>query len=436
MKIAALTDIGSCRQENQDNYCARQLVDGTGWGLVCDGMGGANGGRVASTLATQTMLRYFDHSLRTIENGEEKAFMMRAFDNANRAVYEKATSDPEVLGMGTTGVCALQRGNLAHIVHAGDSRAYLWHGGAIRQLTRDHSMVQQLVDSGQITREQAALHPQKNLITRALTGIIFVAVLVGAIYFHSYYFLAVFGLITGLSLWEFYGLVKHYENAAIKRFVSSLGGAYLFAATFGYANGLVGGNIFLPYLLFLMYTMITELYDKASNPINNWALTLFGQIYCAGSFSLLNFITSVPNTPGEIVHIPYFALAIFVFVWVNDTGAYLVGSMLGKRRLFERISPKKSWEGFYGGLAFVLITSQIFAWFMPATNWYTWLGLAGTIVVFGTWGDLIESLMKRTLGVKDSGHVLPGHGGMLDRFDSVMMAIPAAYIYIELFIRN
>ena len=154
------------------------------------------------------------------------------------------------------------------------------------------------------------------------------------------------------------------------------------------------------------------------------------------TFSLLNFITSVPNTPGEIVHIPYFALAIFVFVWVNDTGAYLVGSMLGKRRLFERISPKKSWEGFYGGLAFVLITSQIFAWFMPATNWYTWLGLAGTIVVFGTWGDLIESLMKRTLGVKDSGHVLPGHGGMLDRFDSVMMAIPAAYIYIELFIRN
>ena len=122
MKIAALTDIDSCRQENQDNYCARQLVDGTGWGLVCDGMGGANGGRVASTLATQTMLRYFDHSLRTIENGEEKAFMMRAFDNANRAVYEKATSDPEVLGMGTTGVCALQRGNLA-VMYTQSSRA-------------------------------------------------------------------------------------------------------------------------------------------------------------------------------------------------------------------------------------------------------------------------------------------------------------------------
>ncbi len=276
----------------------------------------------------------------------------------------------------------------------------------------------------------------KNLITRALTGIIFVIVLVGAIYFHSYYFLAVFGLITGLSLWEFYGLLRHYENAALKRLISSLGGTYLFAATFGYANGLAGGNIFLPYLLFLMYAMIAELYDKSGNPINNWSLTLFGQVYCAGSFSLLNFITSVPDTPGEIVHIPHFALAIFVFVWANDTGAYLVGSIFGKRKLFERISPKKSWEGFYGGLAFALIASQIFAWLLPDIDRYIWLGLAFVIVIFGTWGDLIESLMKRTLGVKDSGHILPGHGGMLDRFDSVMMAIPAAYIYIESFIRS
>lgn len=276
----------------------------------------------------------------------------------------------------------------------------------------------------------------KNLVTRALTGIIFVAVLVSAIYFHSYYFLVVFGLITGLSLWEFYGLVEHYENTSIKRFAASASGAYLFAASFAYSNGLVGGTIFLPYLLFLMFLLIAELYRTGSNPINNWSLTLFAQVYCAGSFSLLNFITSVPNTPGEFVHIPIYALAIFIFVWLSDTGAYVVGSMIGKRRLFERISPKKSWEGFYGGLAFALIASQVFAHYMPDTAWYTWLGLAATIVIFGTWGDLIESLMKRTLGVKDSGHVLPGHGGMLDRFDSVMMAIPAAYIYIELFIRN
>mgnify|MGYP002796597219 FL=1 len=167
MKIAGLTDIGSCRQENQDNFCARQLTDGSGWGVVCDGMGGANGGRVASAIATASMLQYFDRQLRCLRHGEEKQFILHGFDLTNRAVYEKATSDPDMLGMGTTGVCAYVYGNMAHVVHAGDSRAYLWHAGTIRQITRDHSMVQQLVDSGQITREQAALHPQKNLSARA-----------------------------------------------------------------------------------------------------------------------------------------------------------------------------------------------------------------------------------------------------------------------------
>lgn len=276
----------------------------------------------------------------------------------------------------------------------------------------------------------------KNLITRALTGIVFVAVLVAAIYFHSYYFLAVFGLITGLSLWEFYGLVKHYENAAIKRCISSIGGAYLFVATYYFANGFAGKYVFLPYLLFLMYTMIVELYNKSNNPLNNWAFTLLGQFYCAGSFSLLNFIAVVPLSSDKIIAFPYFVLALFVFVWINDTGAYMVGSMFGKRRLFERISPKKSWEGFWGGLIAVLLVSLLFAKYIAVAPWYIWMGLGFVVVLFGTWGDLIESLMKRTLGVKDSGNILPGHGGMLDRFDSVMMAIPAAYIYIELFIRH
>lgn len=168
MKIAAITDIGSCRQENQDNYCAQQLAGGTAWGLVCDGMGGVNGGRLASRIATDTMQQYFARQMQALRPGGEKAFMMHGFDVTNRAVYEKATSDPEMMGMGTTGVCAYAGGGFAHIVHAGDSRAYLYHRGTLRQITRDHSMVQQLVDSGQITREQASLHPQKNLITRAL----------------------------------------------------------------------------------------------------------------------------------------------------------------------------------------------------------------------------------------------------------------------------
>ena len=276
----------------------------------------------------------------------------------------------------------------------------------------------------------------KNLIIRALTGIIFVVVLVSAICIHPIFFLILFCIITGLTLWEFGGLVKHYENANLQRAVNVLGGVYLFIATFVYTNGLTDGKIFLPYLLFIMLTMIAELYYKAPNPINNWAFTLFAQVYCAGSFSMLNFIGAEPGTPGVMSYTPLFIMAIFLFVWLDDTGAYLVGSLIGKRKLFERISPKKSWEGFFGGLILVLASSQAFAWFAPEISRMNWLGLAATVVLFGTWGDLIESLLKRTLGVKDSGNVLPGHGGMLDRFDSVMLAAPASYIYIDLFIRN
>lgn len=276
----------------------------------------------------------------------------------------------------------------------------------------------------------------KNLIIRTLTGIIFVVVLISAIYIHPIFFLILFCIITGLTLWEFGGLVKHYENANLQRTVNVLGGVYLFIATFVYANGLTDGKIFLPYLLFIMLTMIAELYYKAPNPINNWAFTLFAQVYCAGSFSILNFIGAEPGTPGVMSYTPLFIMAIFIFVWLDDTGAYLVGSLIGKHKLFERISPKKSWEGFFGGLILSLASSQAFAWFAPEINRMNWLGLAATVVLFGTWGDLIESLLKRTLGVKDSGNVLPGHGGMLDRFDSVMLAVPASYIYIELFIRN
>ena len=276
----------------------------------------------------------------------------------------------------------------------------------------------------------------KNLIIRALTGIIFVVVLISAICIHPIFFLILFCIITGLTLWEFGGLVKHYENANLQRTVNMLGGVYLFIATFVHANGLTDGKIFLPYLLFIMLTMIAELYYKAPNPNNNWAFTLFAQIYCAGSFSMLNFIGAEPGTPGVMSYTPLFIMAIFIFVWLDDTGAYLVGSLIGKHKLFERISPKKSWEGFFGGLILALASSQAFAWFAPEINRMNWLGLAATVVLFGTWGDLIESLLKRTLGVKDSGNVLPGHGGMLDRFDSVMLAVPASYIYIELFIRN
>ena len=239
-----------------------------------------------------------------------------------------------------------------------------------------------------------------------------------------------------IDLWEFGGLVKHYENANLQRTVNVLGGVYLFIATFVYANGLTDGKIFLPYLLFIMLTMIAELYYKAPNPINNWAFTLFAQVYCAGSFSILNFIGAEPGTPGvDELHAALYHGDLY-FCLAGRYRSILGRLLIGKHKLFERISPKKSWEGFFGGLILSLASSQAFAWFAPEINRMNWLGLAATVVLFGTWGDLIESLLKRTLGVKDSGNVLPGHGGMLDRFDSVMLAVPASYIYIELFIRN
>ena len=276
----------------------------------------------------------------------------------------------------------------------------------------------------------------KNLIIRVLTGAIFAIVLISSICLHPLAFLSLFSVITALTIWEFSGLIKGYENTKIQRILNMIGGVYLFVATFAYANELTDGKIFLPYLLFLILTMIAELYYKALNPINNWAYTLFAQLYVAGCFSMLNFIGAEPNTPGEINYSPLMIMAIFIFVWLSDTGAYFIGSMIGKRRLFERISPKKSWEGFFGGLFVALASSQALAWYAPEIGKLTWLGLALIVVLFGTWGALIESLLNRTIGVKESGNILPGHGGMLDRFDSVMLAAPASYIYIELFIRN
>ena len=218
-----------------------------------------------------------------------------------------------------------------------------------------------------------------------------------------------------------------------------LGGAYLFLAVMGFCIDAADSKIFIPYVLLLLYMMISELYLKKENPVLNWAYSMLSQLYIGLPFALLN-VLAFHNDPGSeyssVSYNPILPLSIFIFLWLNDTGAYCIGSLIGKHRLFERISPKKSWEGFFGGLILSLASSQAFAWFAPEINRMNWLGLAATVVLFGTWGDLIESLLKRTLGVKDSGNVLPGHGGMLDRFDSVMLAVPASYIYIELFIRN
>jgi phosphatidate cytidylyltransferase len=212
------------------------------------------------------------------------------------------------------------------------------------------------------------------------------------------------------------------------------GGMYLFVATFLFAGGLTQGYIFFPYLLFLLAILILSLYTTTSDPVRNCSMSFFAQFYCAGLLSILNFIVFDPSSKQ---YFPYFALLIFVFVWLNDTFAYLTGITLGKRPFFPRISPKKSWEGFWGGLIITLFCSQIVAFYFPhIINWHQSLVFAIVTVVFGTWGDLVESLLKRAGGVKDSGAFFPGHGGVLDRLDSVILAAPAVFIYIQLIIRS
>ena len=272
----------------------------------------------------------------------------------------------------------------------------------------------------------------KNLIIRALTGIVYVAVIVSALCIHPYSFLLLFALVVGSALWEFYGMA--WENEGWHKLIGIFGGMYLFTASFLYAGGYVPGYIFYPYLLILLTLLIASLYHITPNPIKDCAMSFFAQFYCAGLLSTLNFVVFDPVTKH---YFPYYALLIFIFVWLNDTGAYLTGITFGKHPFFPRVSPKKSWEGFWGGLTITLLLSLVIAYFFPGIiTWYQSLALATLTVVFGTWGDLVESLLKRTCGTKDSGTLLPGHGGILDRFDSVMLASPVVLLYLELFIRN
>lgn len=272
---------------------------------------------------------------------------------------------------------------------------------------------------------------KNNLIQRTITGIVFVAVLVGCILWSPISFSLLFTLIAALSVHEFGHLMNVYNGVSMNKTITALGGAYLFMALGSFCIGATDARIFLPYLFLLIYLMITELYLKRTNPLGNWAYSMLSQLYIALPFALLN-ILAYHNSPesSSVTYNPILPLSIFVFIWLSDTGAYCVGSLIGKHRLFERISPKKSWEGSIGGAVFSIASSLIFAHCYPFFSIGQWAGLAAVVVVFGTWGDLTESLMKRQLGIKDSGNILPGHGGMLDRFDSALMAIPAAVIYL------
>lgn len=272
---------------------------------------------------------------------------------------------------------------------------------------------------------------KSKFLTRALTGAIFVIVLVGCILAGSITFSILFAIICAMTVNEFGNIIKKSGLAQINKPISVLAGVYLFLS-FSYL-GLSPDKteILIPYILLIIYLLISELYLLKSNPVNNIAYAFMSQLYIALPFALLNILAfgSVGNLNTN-EYSPIIPLSIFVFTWINDSGAYCTGVLFGRHRLFERISPKKSWEGSIGGGLLSILSSIVVAHYFPVLSVSEWVGLAITVVVFGTWGDLVESLIKRSIGIKDSGNVLPGHGGMLDRFDSTLLAVPASVLYL------
>lgn len=276
----------------------------------------------------------------------------------------------------------------------------------------------------------------KNLITRSITGILYVAILVTC-FLQAFNMVIVFALITGLGTWEFTGLVNEHKHVNVNRLITTVTGVYFFLAVAGVNSGAIQTNaVFVPYLLTIIYLFISGLYTKSSDSVNDWAYTMLSQMYIALPLSTINVIAFRQAADGLNYYYYLLPLSIFIFLWTNDTGAYCTGSLFGKHKLFPRISPAKSWEGSIGGGILVLIVASIMYYIesqgenLSGLNLIEWLGLGLVVVVFGTLGDLVESLLKRTLGIKDSGYILPGHGGILDRLDSSLMAIPASVVYL------
>ena len=278
----------------------------------------------------------------------------------------------------------------------------------------------------------------KNLITRSITGVLFVAIIV-VCFMRPEAMILLSALVTGLTVWEYTGLVNQIDGVTVNRFISTAAGVYLFLAIAGFCSGITPSAVFIPYLLSVIYLFISELYTESKNAINNWAYTMLSQMYVALPLATIN-ILAFRDIGGQVVFSYLTPLSIFIFLWANDTGAYCFGSLFGKHKLFPRISPGKTWEGSVGGGILVLVVAAIIGYLESSNadqmvggstmSIPEWMGMGLVVVFFGTWGDLVESLFKRTLGIKDSGNILPGHGGMLDRFDSSLMAMPAAVVYL------
>jgi phosphatidate cytidylyltransferase len=280
---------------------------------------------------------------------------------------------------------------------------------------------------------------------RATTAIAFSIVMLTGLFWNAWSFHLLFLIIATGSVWEFLNMTLPDEpHKTLRKVIGASVGLGIFLLNIAIGEGLFGHSLIpnwpksasmfpleivinlLMSLSFLL--LILELFLKASLPFNNVALVLFSVFYLALPFSLLSRFTSYSNTENFT---PNVVAGILFLTWANDSFAYLVGSKIGKTPFFLRVSPKKTWEGTIGGGIFCMITAGIIAQFFTQLGLIDWLIVGGIIAVFGTLGDLVESLLKRSVGVKDSGSFMPGHGGFLDRFDAFIFCIPFVYFYLS-----
>lgn len=268
-----------------------------------------------------------------------------------------------------------------------------------------------------------------NLLKRSIYGSVYVIVMLGGTLFHPIAFALIFATILSFSLFEFYRLVEigGYQPS---KWVSTVSGVLFFLVCFGIAMDVIPkpyGFIFVPITLFLL---IFEIFSSKENTIGNSGLNLLGFIYLSAPFGLLNFIVLTPIDGHDSTFYPWILAGVFFILWINDSGAYIIGSAFGKHKMCPNISPKKSWEGLIGGAVFGIIMGIINAVLFQALSMTNWIVIAVLTVIFGTLGDLFQSKIKREIGVKDSGNILPGHGGFLDRLDSLLFVIPAIFIWL------
>jgi len=268
--------------------------------------------------------------------------------------------------------------------------------------------------------------------TRTLTGILFVLIVAGALWLGQISFFILFSLIISGSLWEFYTL-NNLNNNSPQKWIGLFFALLTFAISFFHSKNVIPATWFLLIFSGFFVFAIAELFNKQANPVNAF-LYFIGVIYIAGSLSTANYLVFNKITDNGILYQFELILSIFIIIWLNDTMAYLIGRKTGRHKLMKRISPQKSWEGTLAGLVFSCIISTGLSIFFIPLSIIEAGGLGILIAVAANLGDLFESSLKRKAGKKDSGTLLPGHGGLLDRFDAALFAIPLSFFYLIFFI--